>query len=182
MNNILFFLLSIFILFLLVVFSSIQIKIDNLNGYIDSNKKEIDFKIFLIFKLLGFIKLFKIKIKKNSIKNKNLFNIKKLIKTNTRKKDISNKIKSIKRLDINVEKINLNLDIGIEDAAITAISIGILSSIISTLFERYLNITTYKKWRIQPIYGEENILKFDINCIINLKLLHIIYTVLKKDK
>ena len=182
MNNILFFLLSIFILFLLVVFSSIQIKIDDLNGYIYSNKKEIDFKIFLIFKLLGFIKLFKIKIKKNNIKNGNLFKMKNLLKTKIGKKNISNRLESIKDLKIKIEKLNLNLEIGIEDAAITAISIGILSSIISTLFERYLNITNYKKWRIQPIYGDENVLKFDINCIINLKLLHIIYTVLKKDK
>mgnify|MGYP004699780203 CR=1 FL=1 len=84
-------------------------------------------------------------------------------------------------------KITLKIYIDLKEAALNALIVGLFSGIISIgegiLFSQEILSTNSKnEWKIVPLYQNENILKIDFNCIINIKLIHIIYTVYRSSK
>ena len=71
----------------------------------------------------------------------------------------------------------MNLQLGIEDVALNSILIAVISSFISIILRLTVkDIKNYNNYfyEILPIYGKRNIIKLNLNCIINLKLVHII--------
>ena len=173
-----------------------KLKIDTENGNIDY---EIKFGLYFMKKIriiglkLNKDKQEKIKRRIQKLQNSKL--IKKLSNTSIKKIPLKlekklereilfNNIKPLKlakiifkNLKIEILKFKMNLQIGLEDVIITSSLITIISvivPIILRLTNKYIkNINNYR-YKILPIYGNKNVLKLDLDCIINLKLVHII--------
>ena len=134
---------------------------------IEKTKNEIEqLKNSKALKLISKIDINKISLKiekrlKQQIKNNNV-NIFKIIKI------------IIKNLKFQILKYNMNLEIGVDDAFYTSLLTVAISSLISIALK--LTLKNLKKcyYIILPIYEKGNILKLNLNCIINLKLVHII--------
>ena len=74
----------------------------------------------------------------------------------------------------------MHIEIGTEDAALTAISVGIISSIIGILLKD--KITPKDKFEIQPIYIQKNLINLKLNCIFTIDLMHYIYKNILKER
>ncbi|MCI8699804.1 MAG: DUF2953 domain-containing protein [Clostridia bacterium] len=183
-----FFIVSIIILLvvgilLAIIFNSkIEIEIKNLD--ISTIRKDIinkDYEIIVSLVILKKLKIIKFKIKKDKIRNiqrsKAIKNLDvKFLKRNRAPKGITSIIKELK---IEIKKLEMYIEIGIEDAALTAISVGILSTIIAILLKD--KITKKDKYEIKPIYIQKNLINLKINCIFRIHLMHYIYKQLKNN-
>ena len=95
-------------------------------------------------------------------------------------------IKVLKELEIKIDKLNLLFEFCIENSAVTAFSTVIISTLISVVLSIFAN--GYKKekykYKIKPIFGKQNFFKICIDCIISLKMVHIINVIyiLKKKR
>lgn len=179
--------LIIILLFLnLLLFTTIQIKINKLEISTIQKlipKYQIQLKLYL-YKKINYLKIniTPTRIKRKTIQ-KNFNKLKIKIQKNKNNFDMRI-IKEIKNLKPELKTINLKLSLGLEDASKTAICTGTLSSIIAFFFG-ILSTTksnleeSQTNWKIIPIYQNKNLLNIDLNCIINIKLIHIIYTIYK---
>lgn len=173
-------LVTLVILFLLILLSSIKLNIkkcyiSNIDGNIKKRELDKEFLIYLEFYLLGIVKIAKIRITKERI---NKLNIKQDFKDV--EKDIKlvknvHPIEIIKKLKIKLEKITLYLEIGTDECVWTAYIVAIISSIIGII----MGVTNPKTkgFRVLPLYNFGNSIKFNLNCIINVKIVHIIYVI-----
>lgn len=174
--------LSFFILLNLIlgfVFFKIKVMANNLDlELIKKNirKAEYDVKICLYF--WGFIKIGSIRlsngfvkflfIKKsiNEIKNSDIYlkNIKPKINKISKRK----MVEDFKKINFKLENLKLDLELGTDSVVVTSILIGILSAIISSSMQVYIekfNKEKYK-WKILPNFEE----KIFINLNASLKL------------
>ena len=71
-------------------------------------------------------------------------------------------------------KINLRVEIGTKDSALTAIIIGILSTIISILIRKKIKNINLQRYKIIPKYCNNNLINIDISGIFGIKVIHII--------
>lgn len=200
---ILFFLcmLIIFLVILLVIrYSSIRISIINLE--IDTDNKDIisDYQVEVGIYLLNKIRIIKLTVNEKKIRKlqnskliKNISNInfgritKKLEKTiqdkviqNYKSFNMLNFIKLLlKKIKPEVLKFKLNLKIGVEDIMVTTYAIPIISTLISFILRltvKDIHLKNKRKdyyYKIEPIYNK-NIINLRLNCIINVKIVHII--------
>ena len=173
--------LIIIITLVLVFFTEIKVEIKKLEFKIknfDINKSGI---IIIKFKILNKINLIKIETdidKIQSLTSKNKYDKIKnhVVKNeNIKVKDIQEKLKA------KYENINLKIEIGEENAATTALLTGVISSIISVIIGKYFRDIKQINWNVQPMYNI-NILKLSLNCIISVKLIHIINTIFMMRK
>ena len=175
------------VLFLILCASNLEIEIDKL-WFDSTNKKREKLQHYLFnikLKLFDKITWLKIKIDRDKvikIKNSKLFTDKVLKKINKpidikefifqNKKDI---FKSIKELNIKVKQLDLELKLSLIDYITTSFSIAIIATIISIFLAN--SVKKYDKTKynyiISPIYEYKPILKIKLNCIINLKIVHI---------
>lgn len=191
------FLITLF--FLLLLLSNIEIEINKL-WFDSSNKKGEKLKDYLFYIRLKFLnKVTWLKVKIDSkkvlkIKNSKILKSKSFEKINIinkmKEKAIKNKkeifkISNIKDLDIKIEQLNLDMKISVSDNIITSFTVAVISSIISIILAR--NIDKYEKdkymYLITPIYEYKPTLKIKLNCIIDIKIVHImnvIYMLVKK--
>ena len=161
--------LVLLILFAMLVLSTIQIEIKNLN--FDSSKpksKRLEEYLFII-KLKLFNKITWIKLKINE----------------TQSFEISD-IKALNELKIRTDKLNLYIKFDTKETAITAFLTAIISTLISIVLSR--TTTKYEKekynYKVEPIFCTQNLFKICIDCIISLKMVHIINVIyiLKKKR
>ncbi len=168
-----FFLFICILIFLLVAIalytSKIGIEVQNLK--IDTEKKTIineDYDIYLFFLIFWRVKIFKKSVKNLKIKNVKLqqrdIDIK-LFKNRDFKINYKELIQSIR---LEIENIDLYVQIGTENAAFTAILIGVISAIVGVILKK-------PKYEIVPAYKNKNLLKVELNCIITVYLMHYIY-------
>ena len=161
------------ILTILIVFTTIQIHIENIRLEIPKkNGRNINKKYKITIKLYIFEKIsyFKLDITKYKIeKDKNNFDMKQISK--------------LRKMNIKIKKIDLKMVLGTEDTAQNAIIVGTISSIIAIIMgvlseKKILAIGEGKEnqinWKIIPLYQNRNLLNIDLNCIISFKLIHII--------
>lgn len=161
------FFLFILIIFLIVGYiihtSKIRLQIENLEIDTEQSKgKKInqESKITAYLLILEKIKLFKIDIKKI---DKKKIKISKNMNINIKYKDIlSNKN------TMDIEKLDFKLQIGTEDAALTAIIVGTLASTIGIFLKK-------ANYEVIPIYLNKNFLKIKLDCIISIYLMQYIY-------
>ena len=156
--------------------SRIGIEIENLEINIRiANVKSIDKKgeVYLYLLVFNKIKLFK----------KNIKEIK-LDKLKIPGKDIGIKALNNKDLKIdykellqsaNIEKIDLYAQIGTENAAITAILVGIISSILGIIIKK-------PRYQVVPLYIGENLFKIKLEGIFTVNLIHYIYKSIFNEK
>ena len=166
------------VLIITIIITKAKISIEVKNLKIRADKKMYiseDYKI--IFKI---IILNKIPILKFNLNNEKLIlkRNKKIKKKGLKEESfLKNKIKKefIKHFsDIQVNKLNLKIRIGTENAFFTSMIIPIVSSIISIILMKKITNVEKQKYIVEPIYLNQNILEILISGIFEMKLIHII--------
>lgn len=178
---------------IIIVLSTIKLEIGDLELSNIVNRENSKFfrynKIKLSFCLFGKIKFFSFKLNKDIIKkiyskmNLKKFNIGKGIKLLKNKKNVN----MLKKLNIKLDSLDLELNLGLEDVILTteliaAISIG-LSNVLPHIISNY--VSNKYKYKIMPLYINKNVYYIKLNCIFQVKIVHIIniiYIYLKKGK
>lgn len=170
----------VILLIIVIMFSYIKI---NCNSLYISNIPEfkyyfsinIGLYVFGKIKILGFT-LTKEKLQQSKIMRKLKY---KLEKDNVDFKLNSKDIKLIKKSDINLEKIDTKIKIGTEDVILTSAIVGILASVIGIVLGRIISNYEEEKYKyvILPYYTQKNIFEMELNGIISVKLVHIIYVI-----
>ena len=167
----LFILINLIILGIAIYTSRIGVEIENLQ--IDTqqpkgqkiNKESRIYIYLLIFN--------KIKLYKKDIRNMDKQNIK------FQKKDIDIKFfedrdikldykQLLEKIDIYFEKIDLNIQLSTEDAALTAILTGIISASLGIILKK-------PKYEVIPIFSNKNFRKLKLDCIFSVHLMQYIY-------
>lgn len=180
----LFFLITL-IIFLIFVTITFKLEINNLE-FNSKKNNHLNKKYKIIIKFCIFYKIPIMKIEITNTKIKKLLKNKKILeKINKEKaKIIENKndidvkaIKEIRNIKFKVQKINLDILIGVEDASLTAIMVPIISTIISIFFRsKVRKINKDNLFLVKPLYNNENIINIKLTSIITIKLIHIINT------
>ena len=170
----LFILISIVIFGIAVHSSRVGVEIENL--IIDSEKPKgeklnKESKIYIYLLIFNKIKLFKKDVRhmdKQNIKFQNKDLDIKFFKD----KDIKIDYKDLlQKIEIYFDKIDLNVQIGTEDAALTAILTGIISAVFGVIIQK-------PKYEIIPIYANKNFVKIKLDCIFSVHLMQYIYKVI----
>lgn len=175
---------------ILVKKSNLVISIDRIK--IDTEKNHIEYQFTIAIYVIKKIKLLSIKLNKNKIK-KIKDKISKIEKSEKFRKNIEtlkSKIKEdliisdeqylnvlklvIKELKIQINKYNMDLKFGTSDIFATLFLITIISTILPAILMYTIYDIKELHYKIYPIYNKENILKLSLNCIITIKLVHII--------
>ncbi len=190
-------LVILIILILLTILTTIQIHIENLK--IELPKKHerninTKYKITIKLYILEKINYLKLDITKDKIERqfmqKNIKKLKEKIEKDKNKFDIR-LLSNIKKINFKLKKIDLKINLGLEDAATNAIIVGIISSSIPVIMgilnnNNIIEINAKKGnqiyWKIMPIYQNRNLLNIDLNCIISFKLIHIIYIIIRQER
>ena len=136
----LFILLAVVIITVIFTFAKIQIQIVNLKFYSQKQRHiNPDYKIIIRVLALGKIPVFKINITKTKLEKLRLkervkqINWEVLQDKNNFDKDL---LKAIKILNLNIRKINLNIELGTENASLTSIIVPALSTVIAILLRK----------------------------------------------
>ena len=148
--------------------SRIGIEIENL--VIDTEKPKghkinKDSKIFVYLLIFKKFKLFRRDVKNEKIKFRNKDIDLKLLKNKDLKIDYR---QLLQKPNIYFDKIDLNVKLSTEDAALTAILTGIIATIFGVILRK-------PKYEIIPIYSNRNFLKIKLDCIISVHLMQYIY-------
>ena len=161
-----FFILSIIIFLLLnIKLSIVKFKISNINSV---GHFQIDLIIKLGLYIGKKIKIFEVCMNKEKLlKNKYILN----------NDDIKNAIKKVK---LNIERFNLKLNIGTEDAKLTAILFGVISTIWGVLvpliyYSKNIKSLDEFEYELTPNFSNKNIFKLEFTGQLSIRLLHIIY-------
>ena len=174
------FLLSMF--FLIICLSKFEIEIEEFefNSNNIEGKKIENYLIYLRLKLLSKITLLKFTIdddRISKIKNSKIIKIevfKRALLRNEKEIFTISNIKHIEELEIN--KLNLKIKIDVIDTIITSLTIGIISTFLSIILST--NLKKYSKenfyYEITPLYKDKLQIIISLNCIINVKMVHII--------
>lgn len=172
------FLLIIIVSFLLIYLSTIEIEVKNLS--IDTKRKISKFLIYIRLRL--FNKLTWAKIKIDDSKKEKYKKINEKIKNNINWKEEIKGLKDLQEVKPILKKINLKVKIDalnpILTSSITTIISIMFSLIIANTIEKYNRETC--KYEIIPEYKNEAKLEIFLNCIICIKMVHIINTIIKK--
>ncbi len=175
----------LFILFIILV-SSLKVEIKNLNLSNMKEKENINYCIKISLNLFGFLKWMGISIGERKVK-KLISKIPKIdIKTVEKDFTLDN-FKILKKLQIRLNSFKLDAILGVKSPVITAFIVAFVSSFISIILPHLANELNSKNYKyvIKPIYQNKNLYKISLNCIIELKMVHIInviYILIKKGK
>ena len=179
-----FFLLLIIVLLtllLLIAFSRIKINIKNIKftSYkVEERHLQENYDIEVKLYVLKFLRILKINITKEKLEKLRLENKIKKLEKKLILKDVKfdvNVFDVLKNLKIIFEELNLKVEIGTENSALTSIIFGIVSGIIQFILRNQIKNIEKQKIDIKPIYLNQNLLNIELNCIFNIKMIHIIY-------
>ncbi|MBP3831559.1 MAG: DUF2953 domain-containing protein [Clostridia bacterium] len=173
--NILIIFSIIFFLLLILMSINVKIEIENLkfivpkiNGRYTNKDSKILLKIYILKKIkIAEINLKKINLNNEKFKNKIQSQIK-------QEKFNINAINFLKNNNYILEKMNLKIIVGTEDAAITAIGVGIIASLISIFFHNKIFDINKQKYEVLPIYENKSMLKIEFDGIFTFKIANII--------
>lgn len=165
----------ILILTIAVHTSKIGIDIENLILDTETNPKvNEEGKIYVYLLLFNRIKLFRKNVRNIPMKDVK-FEASNFDITILKNKDIKiNYLELLKNIDIDIKNIDLNIQLGTEEAGTTAIFVGILAGILGIIIKK-------PKYQIMPIYANRNLLKIHLNGIFTIYLMHYIYKFVKDN-
>lgn len=187
-----FIILFLALLILVITLSTLQIRIKKANiSNMNLGKIEYDYLFFIELKFLNKLKIIQIAIDKEKVsKLSKKFKLKEKIDIKKVEKGIPNKKarkKLQEKLDIKLNEFHLKAEIGTYDVIITSAIIAVISSAMGIVMAKLID--NYKKekygYTIMPIYKNKNIINLSLNCIIQVKMVHIIsiiFTLLRKRK
>ena len=122
-------------------------------------------RIYVYILIFGKIKLFKRDVRNMpnfKLRNK-VLDIKIL-----KNKDFNINYKELlQNVDVDVKKIDLYAQISTQDAALTAILVGVISSVLGIILRK-------PKYQVIPVYSNKNSLKIKLECIISVYLMQYI--------
>ncbi len=189
-------------LFLLLLLSNIEVEINKLCFNTNNAKYEKleDYLFYIRLKLFDKITWIKIKIdsekidkiKRSKVLKSKIFeklnksyNIKSILLKNRKKILKKDNIKYIKELDIEVKRLILYMDICTSSSIFTSFAVVAIATIISIVLAKSIKKYSKNKYKyiITPIYEYKPRLKIELNCIIDIKIVHImnvIYMLIKK--
>lgn len=170
---------------IMLIFSSFKLIVTNLEINNSNNKIIPIYELKIAFYLLGKIKLFSFKINNNKTKKilekdfikQKIENIK--IKSHEKsKKQKKFQIKILKQFikKLELESINLLIYVDTKNVILTSYFVGIISSIIPNILKENIKNFDSKHhiFKITPLYKNQNYIYIKLNCIINIKIVHII--------
>jgi hypothetical protein len=167
--------------------SNIKIEVTKLHISYNSEKLDIDFVNKLGLYLFNKIKLLNITIDDDKIKDLYKSGKIDINKLKDNKKVNKEMLKVLRKIKFTIEKFKLNGYIGTENAATTALINGIINATVPIIISNKIN--KYKKenynYKINTVYINQNIVNLEFNCIISIKIVHIInviYILLKKGR
>lgn len=180
----LFFIISIFLI-IMCIFLCLEVRVSISDFQISSFNKEntFEYKCKIGVYFLNKIKLFSLQLDKNKAKKimeKKFFKekIKKSKKMPKDKKKLQNKI--IKHIikKVQIKTLNLKLYIDTESAILTSYIVGIISTIIPNIICNNIKNFNNKdyKFEVLPVYKNQNYLYVKLNCIISIKVVHIMHS------
>ena len=176
---ILFGIIIVWIIFsIIILLSTIKVEIENLRIGNIKIKKEYNIKISI--NVFNKIKIFAINLNKDKLKkistSKQLqkIDIQKLSKKVSINKEDLKVLKHIKPV---IEKLQLYIDLGTEDAVLTSYLIAIIASIIGIALPHITQDINNCKYLVNPLYNGKNQFNMDLNSIISLKIVHIMYVI-----
>ena len=181
-----------FIFMLLIIFipiaiwnSKIEIKISNLDvSTAREEKVNSNYKMRINIIVFNKIKVFGKDVKKGKVKKENLDKLYNTVKSVERKSNPKNSfimlLQTVKNLQIEINELNLKIELGTQDAALSAILVGVISSVIGIILKNQ----TYKEQRFEviPLYMNKNILNLKLNGIFRINLIHYIYKNIMKGR
>ena len=173
------FFISVFIIFIcILIFSKIRIEIINFK-FTSMSEKHLneDYKIIIKLRIFNKFTIIKIILTDKKLKRLNLQQEAKIIKTRIieNKSKIDKKIfKVMKKIKINIKKINLSINIGTENASLTALLVAIISSITGIVFRKSIIDSKKQSFRIVPVYINKNLINIAVSGIFEIKMIHII--------
>lgn len=169
---------------IMLIFSSFKLIVTNLEINNSNNKIIPIYELKIAFYLLGKIKLFSFKINNNKTKKilekdfikQKIENIK--IKSHEKsKKQKKFQIKILKQFikKLELESINLLIYVDTKNVILTSYFVGIISSIIPNILKENIKNFDGKHhiFKITPLYKNQNYIYIKLNCIINIKIVHI---------
>ena len=118
---------------------------------------------------------------KNKIQNRKYKQINEIIQGNRKiKVEVIKKIlKEVDKLSNNlVKKVDMNINIGTENAATTSIIVPVISTIIAIYFRNKIKDIKKQKFNISPVYINKNLINIELKGIFELRLRHIISIIL----
>ena len=84
------------------------------------------------------------------------------------------KEEKINKDKFNIKKINLSINIGTENASLTALLVAIISSITGIVFRKSIIDSKKQSFRIVPVYINKNLINIAVSGIFEIKMIHII--------
>lgn len=170
-------LIIISILFLIFITSTLKIRIENLKiGNYTSNN---EYRAFIQLYFLNKIKILSIRINNERIRK--IYSNKQIEKIdfNKIKENIPinrDTLSILKKLKLEIEKLNLKINIGIENAVLTSFIVGIMASLIGIVLPYLVKNRNNKeiKYIVEPIYNKTQF-NMHLDSIISVKIVHIIY-------
>ena len=182
-----FFYIFMIIFFLLIglIFSKIELhlkRVEFTNVNFKNSKINRNAIIKIKFYFYGIIKFFEIDLKKVKVNNKNIKQRISNIEEKINYKKSINIRKIVKYLNIKIKKLNLKINIDMEDSAVLSILVGIFSGIISCILPNISNKKSQIYWKIRPIYQNQYFFNISLNGIVTTNLIHIIYAIYMLNK
>lgn len=182
------------LIFTMLILSTIKLEIKDFiyDSTKPKSKKISQYKIIIRLKLFNKLTWIKIKITKEqiakAISNKLVKRImlKRMEKFKENKNIEVKKLKVLKKLNINTDKLKLYIKIDTPSTTATTTITTLIATVISIFLAKTAstnNMNNYK-YKMQPTFYMQNLLKICIDCIISLKMVHIINIIyiLKKKR
>ena len=183
------FLISLFIIIILISNLKISVKKLEVSNETQNTPLIKNIEISIGVYILNKVRIFNKNINEDDLKSaknsKRIEQIKnKLLNGESvkeKKKNVKIDIDILKRLNMNLKELNLELKLGTEDVLLTTFLITVISIIISMILARIIKKYDEKKYKylIIPNYDNKNSLKIILNGIIEIKLVNIISILFK---
>ena len=181
------FLFILLTIIIVLIFSKIQVEIENFRLNLPKNKNKILNDTFFKIKLVIFgtlpiinLKINREKLKKleNNLKDKKIkLDINKIGKQITKEN-----INDAKKLQMHIEKIKLKINFGTENTILTSFIVPIISTIWSIVLTKKRVKEEKQRLEINPIYNKGNLVNIVFEGIFEIKMIHIIKVICAKIK
>jgi hypothetical protein len=179
------FLFILLTIIIVLIFSKIQVEIENFRLNLPKNKNKILndtflFKIKLV--IFGTLPIINLKINREKLEN-NLKDKKIKLDINKIGKQITKEnINDAKKLQMHIEKIKLKINFGTENTILTSFIVPIISTIWSIVLTKKRVKEEKQRLEINPIYNKGNLVNIVFEGIFEIKMIHIIKVICAKIK